>query len=241
MTNFILKIILLCLDLIRWVLVIMILITIFGMIQPYLSDANSYTYLRKVTHFENSMNIIVKDHIPTKIAGYDCSRVISLIILMILLGIRTSLENKAGSFILHKKMRQEFDQIKKTYQSPEQQKIIAVLENKIEQSSLLSGKNRHELLKDFAQIKKELEKIGRDLAFLSIDVVNSTSMKDNEDTQTVESDFVEYHNYVEAKFKEHGLIKASWTPDGVMACFNTIEDAIQAACVQRSDYFTKCV
>ena len=123
-------------------------------------------------------------------------------------------------------MLKELRQAQRTYQAPEQKNKIELLQRKIEQANLGSGKNRQELLKDFAHIKKELEKIGRDLAFLSIDVVDSTGMKQGEDPETVEFDFLEYHNFVEAKFKDHGFIKASWTPDGVMACFNTIEEAV---------------
>lgn len=140
-------------------------------------------------------------------------------------------------------MIRELKSIQKSYKSPAQKDKIALLESKMEQAALSSGKNRQELLKEFANLKKELEKIGRDLAFLAIDVADSTGMKVGEDPAIVEHDFLEYHNYVEAKFKDHGVIKAAWTPDGVMACFNTIEDAVQAAqdILNSLDYFNKHV
>ncbi len=161
--------------------------------------------------------------------GYDLSRVITLVVLLLLFEQITSISDKIRFSIQKRKMKEDLQGIQRTIQSPLQKERIALLETKITQASAASGKNRQELLKEFITIRKELEKIGRDLAFLAIDVVDSTGMKEGEEPAIIENDFNEYHDFVEAKFKEHGLIKAAWTPDGVMACFNSIEDAVQAA------------
>ncbi|VVC75641.1 hypothetical protein AQUSIP_09310 [Aquicella siphonis] len=229
MFNFIAKITIFALTLIRWVLLAALLVTLFGVVLPYISNVTSYHYLQPVIQWETTLNQTVRDNIPTRIAGYDLSRVITLIALLICMDLTRSFSEKLRFIGQKQRMMDELRKIQQTYKSPTQQDKIALLESKMEQASLSSGKNRQELLKEFANIKKELEKIGRDLAFLAIDVVDSTGMKQGEDPATVELDFLEYHNFVEAKFKDHGLIKASWTPDGVMACFNTVEEAVKAA------------
>ena len=85
------------------------------------------------------------------------------------------------------------------------------------------------LLKVMAEAKRQLESMGRDLAFLSIDVVDSTKMKIGEDKTFIEHDFHEYKNLVDGKLRSNGSLKAAWTPDGVMACFPTIDAALKAA------------
>jgi class 3 adenylate cyclase len=243
MTNFIIKIMTICLGLARYAMLLVIFITALGFIKPYVSNIKSYTYLQQIIDVESQVNQTIKNIIPTTIKGYDLSRIITIVALLILIDLSKSWSDQLR-FLKHKqKMSRELNTIRRSYQSPANKDKIALLESKMVQASMASGKNRQDLLKEFANIKKELEKIGRDLAFLAIDVADSTGMKIGEDPAIVEHDFLQYHDYIEAKFKEHGVIKASWTPDGVMACFNTIENAVQAAesILNGLDYFNKNV
>lgn len=70
--------------------------------------------------------------------------------------------------------------------------------------------------------------MGRHLAFLAIDVVDSTGMKQGEERATIERDFKEYKRFVERILQEHGSLKSAWTPDGVMSCFPNVDAAVQA-------------
>jgi class 3 adenylate cyclase len=88
--------------------------------------------------------------------------------------------------------------------------------------------NRQELLRVFAETKKKLDTFGREVAFLAIDVVGSVGMKAGEDPSAIQYDFAEYRKLVERIFRARGVLKAAWTPDGVMACFAHVEDACQA-------------
>jgi len=89
--------------------------------------------------------------------------------------------------------------------------------------------DREQLLKEFAQTKKKLGATERDLAFLAIDVVDSTGMKQGEEKAIVEHDFKEYKRYVERVLTTYGCLKSTWTPDGVMSCFTTVDAAVQGA------------
>ena len=66
------------------------------------------------------------------------------------------------------------------------------------------------------------------LAFLSIDVVGSTLMKEDEDAEIASRDFSRYMAMVDGIIERHGFLKASWTPDGVMICFPETEQAVAA-------------
>lgn len=245
MINFIIKIIVFAFALIRWALLLVLLLTLFGFAIPYIANIDSYSYLQPVIDWETTINQTVKDYIPYRIAGFDVSRVETIIAILILMDLSKSFSERLRFYMQRRRMMKELKQLTQTYKgtTPSQKDKIAQLETKMAQVNLSSGKNRQELLKEFSSIKKELEKIGRDLAFLAIDVADSTGMKVGEDPSIVELDFLEYHNFVEAKFKEHGLIKAAWTPDGVMACFNSIEEAVQAAqsIINGLEYFNHSV
>jgi class 3 adenylate cyclase len=87
--------------------------------------------------------------------------------------------------------------------------------------------DREELLKIFAETKRKLSGMGRELAFLSIDIVDSTKMKIGEEQETVEYDFKQYKTFVDEILKANGVIKVAWTPDGIMACFSNIDTAVK--------------
>jgi hypothetical protein len=216
-------------QIIKYLLLISVIIVLFGLISPYIKNLKSYPYLYKINASEKIINQQIKSYIPTDIAGKDLSRVISIIFLFILANIASTIAQRIKNKEENITMQDEVTLLRKTYKDDIHVKKISELENTMKNIDSAPKKNRKELLNEFVAIKKELEKSGRELAFLSIDVVNSTGMKQNEESPIIEHDFSEYHQYIEAKIKKNGYIKASWTPDGIMICFNTVDDAVNAA------------
>lgn len=88
--------------------------------------------------------------------------------------------------------------------------------------------DRKTVLELYAQAKKTLEQQRRELAFLSIDIVDSTGMKSGEVSEMAERDFIQYKKFVDKILQEHGALKSTWTPDGVMTCFETAEQAVES-------------
>lgn len=89
--------------------------------------------------------------------------------------------------------------------------------------------DREKLLEIYTQSKKSLEMKRRRVAFLSLDVVGSTEMKRGEDPGVVERDFRRYRRLVEQIITKNNALKAAWTPDGVMICFGSVQDAVASA------------
>lgn len=231
------------LSVVRILIALAIFIIILGMFAPYIKDVHKYKYVHQALVVESQVNTAVKSSIPTEIVGKDFSRLIEVILLLVLLEFTRTAYDKTTFRLQSDELDDEVKKMRTAFKSKQQKEKLEELEIKMEQVRTATGKNRQELLKEFVNIKRELEKIGRDLAFLAIDVVDSTGMKVGEDPAVIEHDFNEYHDFVESKFKEHGYIKASWTPDGVMACFNNIEDAVLTAkdIINGLDYFNKHV
>lgn len=90
------------------------------------------------------------------------------------------------------------------------------------------GQSREELLEILAQAKKSLDEHKRVVAFLSMDVMDSTGMKAGEEPAIAARDFGKYKLLVEDAIKANNYLKAAWTPDGVMICFGSAADAIKA-------------
>jgi class 3 adenylate cyclase len=79
------------------------------------------------------------------------------------------------------------------------------------------------------RLQAELDTYGRELVFLSMDVVDSAKMKKNQDHSSIAVYFKRYKEFIHRILKEHEILKVSWTPDGVMACFESFTAAFAAA------------
>jgi len=88
---------------------------------------------------------------------------------------------------------------------------------------------RDKLLRELAEVKKRLDKTKQRLAFLSVDIVGSTRIKVGQDPLASEHLFREYRLMLESIFKKFRYRTASWTPDGVMACFPQVDLAYGSA------------
>ncbi len=88
--------------------------------------------------------------------------------------------------------------------------------------------SRMSLLREYAVAKRMLSEAQREMAFLSVDVVGSTKMKLGEDKITIEHAFAEYKKFLQRIFHECKVHKVAWTPDGVMTCFPSVDDAAAA-------------
>ncbi|MBI4679615.1 MAG: guanylate cyclase [Elusimicrobia bacterium] len=183
-------------------------------------DLAKYPQLKRLIAAEASVEDparnFLRAHIPTTFGGREVSRLIlgvGAFILATLLGnLAMSLGQKA--------------QWLKTRQDDVDEDAAALL-GKLDK--LQNGKlTRAELMEIMARTKKSLEKHKQRLAFLSIDVVNSTGMKLGEDPSVAERDFKRYKIMVDGILKDNRAFKAAWTPDGVMICFLETREAVLA-------------
>ncbi len=103
--------------------------------------------------------------------------------------------------------------------------------------------SRMSLLREYAAAKRILGEAKREMAFLAVDVVGSTRMKVGEDKLVIEHAFSEYKKFVERIFREFHVYKMAWTPDGVMACFTTVDEAVGAGrkLLSELDWFNRDV
>lgn len=186
---------------------------------------------------ESTVNAIIglvshplKKIVPTVYMGVEFSQLILALLLQLLLGHNPVLEKKLRKTIRIKNAASNAPRIKypefisvKT-QTPAHNTDFDAGDLKVEQPG-----DRKKMLRQFATLKSKLDEMGHDRAFLAIDVVDSTGMKLDEDKHIAAFAFERYNELVNETLRENGVVKFATTPDGVMSCFRTVDDAVNAA------------
>lgn len=167
---------------------------------------------------------LLRSNLPTVVGGIDLTPYILLVVAVVIWSMLESRwgrwRMKASSWRVTARRKRRLAKIRK--EAHKQVGKIDALSVAVESS------NREELLELYAKTKKALDAQEQMLSFLSIDVVGSTSMKENEDAAIASRDFTKYMEMVDRVIKRHDYLKASWTPDGVMICFSETRNAVNA-------------
>ncbi len=209
---------------------------------PYLSDATSYSYINYALRLEHTLTSAVRSSIPTVIRGHNMTRWIVIAGMLILSTVFSRLRSRLSRRAVYSNQKSSLEQLKSKMKLSDNAAALAPLNRTLEKlKSATSKHDRAELLRQFVETKKKLDSFGRDLAFLSIDVVDSTGMKVGEEKPIIEHAFREYKQFVDRIFTAHAVLKAAWTPDGVMACFTTVDAAVNAGreVIEGLDEFNK--
>ena len=195
---------------------------------PFIRGYSSFFLVSAALSIEDTLSSLLQAIIPTQIGGIDLTRWIFIVAAFFLAGWFTSMRQNYNMKSTQASFRTSFEDLKKQLHLSDDAKILAPIKEKLE-SGKFNKTDRNELLTLFAETKKKLDMMGRDVAFLAIDVVGSTQMKVGEEQALIELDFIEYKKFVEDKINANGALKTAWTPDGVMICFASVDSAVKAA------------
>lgn len=219
-------------SLLRWLILIAIVLLLAPHALAYFDKPHGYAAtdyaLRQRDQLLRFVGPKLREQIPTQIAGKDRTDWILVAGLAVVAIGAASMRNRITSRATARQMRRQLQRWKESMQLDEGTQAAATLDKGFKSFENAKSVDRSELLRAFAEAKKKLDAFGREVAFLSIDVVGSTAMKEREENAAIQYDFAEYRKLVEGVFDTHGILKTAWTPDGVMACFPTIDQAVRA-------------
>ncbi len=219
-------------SLLRWLILIAIVLLLAPHALAYFDKPHGYAAtdyaLRQRDQLLRFVGPKLREQIPTQIAGKDRTDWILVAGLAVVAIGAASMRNRITSRATARQMRRQLQRWKESMQLDEGTQAAATLDKGFKSFENAKSVDRSELLRAFAEAKKKLDAFGREVAFLSIDVVGSTAMKEREENAAIQYDFAEYRKMVEGVFDIHGILKTAWTPDGVMACFPTIDQAVRA-------------
>jgi class 3 adenylate cyclase len=209
--------------------VILFLIILLPLAIPYVKNAASYNYINVALSIDKSMSSLIHTAIPTKVAGRDITLLIMLVGAVFLSSVISGIKQHFINRLANLKVKMDYEEWKDRMNVSDNAEVLTPLKGKLEKLETSNKKDREELLTLFAETKRKLDSLGRDLAFLAIDVVDSTGMKLGAEKAAIEYDFMEYKRFVGSKLISNGALKTAWTPDGVMTCFSNIDAAVRAA------------
>ncbi len=150
---------------------VMIFIFLLPLVVPYINDILTYRYVNTALNIEKALSSFLQNIIPTKIAGIDLTRWLYIITVFFAGNWFSSLKIRFKFKLTQLKLRLEYETMKKQLHLSDNAEILAPIKAKLEGKSFSGKGDRDELLKLFSDTKKKLDTMGKDLAFLSIDIV----------------------------------------------------------------------
>jgi len=215
--------------LIRYALLMVLFIVPFGYVLSFIENAESYSLAKPILFYDQKLSFCANLVFPEAIKGYDFTPLFLIITALFSLKFVREISSRASNYAKYFTIKETINEMHLPGNIGDASGLNEKLAS-LKHTGQIDGKqSRDELLKVLGEVQRNLDSMKRDLAFLAIDVVDSTGMKVGEETSNVELDFMEYKKLVEKAFRENGYLKAAWTPDGVMACFNTPNAAVKAA------------
>ncbi len=209
-------------------MILVLLIVAFSLAAPYIKVGKDQRYIKSIMAAEQAITRPVRSAVPIRIQGHDMTGWIVLV----------------GSFVLaawfnafsHRfQYKAEYHRYTSSVEEMRQRKHVSdfavkasSLGENLDRLKSATKKDREQILREFAETKRKLDEMGRDLAFLAIDIVDSTGMKEDEDKAVVQHDFLQYRDFVSQLLNDQRCLKSTWTPDGVMSCFSTVDEAVRA-------------
>ncbi|MFQ5355679.1 MAG: hypothetical protein ACE5DY_04160 [Mariprofundaceae bacterium] len=199
----------------------------------FIPDASSYEFTQFLLELESGFRAFYTPYLNKlnlpEVNGQSIPQIVTIVTIFLLSWLAGVLTRSLGHYADALSFKKSFNQWKKR-PTPKKNKEEPSAGNEDLKKIVGDGKmGRQELLDLFGQVQRNLEAMKKDLTFVSIDVIDSTSMKEGEDTTDVELDFKRYNQLLKDSFKRNGYLKAAWTPDGVMSCFETADKAVTAA------------
>jgi class 3 adenylate cyclase len=192
-------------------------------------NADHYAYIRSALAAEQAMSALVRENVPTQYGGKDLTRLIVIVASLFIGGLFGRGADKLRNSAQFLSYRRNLDEWKSQQNISDNAIILSPLNRTLDELRNAKRKDRERLMREYSEAKKQLDAMGRDLAFLAVDVVDSTGMKLGEESAIVEHDFREYKRFVDRILATHGCLRTAWTPDGVMSCFTVVDAAVKAA------------
>jgi hypothetical protein len=193
---------------------------------PYLEGATRYPVLNFIRDAVVRCEELLRDLIPTKVGKHDLTKWILIIGTFFIKGTLSQSSDKLKDKVYLVHFKRKYGLWKSQQHIKKGSAITSKLDETLLDLQSAKPRDRDQILKQFIETKQKLDAMGRDLAFLSIDVVDSTKMKEGEEKAFIEHDFKEFKRFVEGLLVGNGALKQTWTPDGVMSCFVRVDQAV---------------
>ncbi|KTC93047.1 MULTISPECIES: adenylate/guanylate cyclase domain-containing protein [Legionella] len=217
----------------RICILLCVFLLLIGFVSQFVENVKEYPTLVKINNLEQQLSDPftkqIKMAMPYRYNGTDYSEIILLFLMLILAHICAVIRSKLQGMVRRIREKETYFKWRNQVRGVVSKDKMKELDSKFEALATSKPSDRKKILREFAILKTKLDSMGQQLAFLAIDVVDSTGMKRDEDKYLAAYDFDRYNQLVSESLKENGVLKLAMTPDGIMSCFRTVDDAVKAA------------
>lgn len=232
-TIFFLRIMPFILIVLRWALLLLTVLFLLAFLAQWNPDVRRTTPFNRILSVEEQISKPIDTYVRLWVPHtnkVDLTNLIKIILCIALLLYINYLHKRSILYIRYKIQKEKLKRWRAEIHVPKNNSLYIELEQKMDQFSRASNKQQSQrLYQEIADLKKRLERRSRFLAFLSMDIVDSTGMKHMEDKSLIQIDFLRFKRMVQTIFEKQNCVKSTWTPDGVMACFHSVDSAVMAA------------
>lgn len=212
---------------------LLIILFILPFLTYWKKDLALNPYYAKAVAFEQTISepydTMIKAMFPNA-ASKTPFELAKIIILLMISGSLRRFSRNLHYYANYTRDRNELARWKSDRKMPIHSDVYSELQTKLDLLDITKDKHESQkLYEEITELKKKLQSMSRFFAFLSIDVVDSTGMKNSEDRSLIQMDSLRFKKMVQKIFDNNLAVKSAWTPDGAMVCFNTVDNAILAA------------
>ncbi|CDZ79096.1 hypothetical protein BN59_03413 [Legionella massiliensis] len=231
----ILKLLLHLTNFIRLLVQLFILLMLIVFLSQFVADVSKYPILLQINKFAQMLIQpfvdLLKLLMPYKYKNIDLSSIILIIVSMFISSLLYRCKSKLMVAIRSLHNKKDYENWRTQATQVLSKEKVAEMDSKFAALSTdeIKPNDRKRILREFAMLKTQLDNMGQQLAFLAIDVADSTGMKKDEDKYLAAYDFDRYNEIVNECLRENGVVKFAMTPDGIMSCFRTVDNAVTAA------------
>ena len=196
---------------------------------PYLDDPLSFHYIERAMVFDSTVSSYVKSAVPTVIFEKDVTRWIIVMSTFLLCSFFLNARDMFKHKLAQINIKKEYMDWMSTANIPEDSTLLAYVKTRVSNLAIENDKDRKELLQLYSVLNKKLDVIGKNLSFLSIDLIDKDLKDESKDNDKLEKDIIKYREFVVNKLESHCVLQYSWTDDGIISCFSTVDAAWRAA------------
>jgi len=198
---------------------------------PFVDGPGSYPWVSDVITYDATLLGQVRSLVPTRVGSLDLARMVLALGFVIGGATLEAGASQLSSLTSKKGARPKPVSRWRKRRKKKSKKESPSVPTPAHTEGVLSGdrKSPEDLVRLMVEAKRELDAMTKHVAFLALDVVDSTKMKIGEDRAFIEHDFAEFKKMVEGVISREGVLKQAWTPDGAMICFDATDRAVRAA------------
>jgi hypothetical protein len=187
----------------------------------------SFTAIADWAETARALMGVFRRNFPTVVRGHDLANALLLTVTFICFAITRNWSLSLFDHVRYIGLRRRVDIWKSELGLPDHSPILAPLRRTLEGLDLDGSEDREELLAAYLRVSRRLAEIGRDAAYLALEI--SDHPVEGETVQMADQRSRDRRRVVDDVVATHGSLRSAWTDNRLLAAFPSLESAVATA------------